>query len=234
MLPQKQKIYKKVYDEARERLLGADIERQLNNAALQYEIGTGTFTISLPFFDETVSLTVPQFAFRSAKGSNVTLVTKIVILHYINTADGSPPGSSIVAYEDIPGCRHYQPVFEKRVAKPLQSAFGRDRYAFLDAGAAIGGKKEEYGDASITLFALPRIPITFILWEGDEEFRPLVRVLFDPSITGYLPLEDIVVISKLAASRILKAARKQHMEEEDYGLSIIFPFGSDKNLPITR
>jgi len=216
MLLQKQKTYKKVYDAACERLLGSDIERQLKNAALQYEAGGGTFTVAIPFFDEAISLELPKFVFKSAQGNNITLVTKIIILHYINTANDSLPGGSIVAYEDIPGCRHYRPVFEKRVAKPLQSAFGRDRYAFLEAGMAMGGKKEEYGDASITLCALPRVPITFILWEGDEEFAPLVRVHFDPSIPGYLPLEDVVVISKLAAARILKTARKQHMEEEDY------------------
>jgi hypothetical protein len=214
VLLQKQKIYKKVYEEACERLLGSDIEQQLNNAALKYDTGIGTFTIAIPFFDETISLTVPQIAFRSEKGSNITLVTRIILLHYINTANGKPPGESLAAYEDIPGCRHYLPVFEKRIARPLQAAFGQDKYAFLEAGLALGGKKEEYGDASVTLYAFPRVPITFILWEGDNEFQPLVRVLFDPSITGYLPLEDIVVISKLAATRILKAARKQHMEEE--------------------
>ncbi len=214
MLLQKQKTYKNVYDSACERLLGSDIERQLKNAALQYETGDGIFTIVIPFFDEAISLASPKFVFKSAQGSNITLVTKIILLHYINTANGDLPGGSIVAYEDIPGCRHYQPVFEKRVTRPLQSAFGQDKYAFLEAGVALGGKKEEYGDASITLYALPRVPITFILWEGDEEFSPLVRVLFDPSIAGYLPLEDIVVISKLATARILKTARKQHMDEE--------------------
>ncbi len=211
---QKQKIYKKVYEEACERLLNSDIERQLKNAALRYETRAGAFAITIPFFDETILLTVPGIAFKSAKGSNVTLVTKIILLHYINTANGNPSGDKIVAYEDIPGCRHYHPVFEKRVTKPLQSAFGHDKNAFLEAGVALGGKKEEHGDASITLYALPRVPVTFILWEGDEEFTPLVRALFDPSITGYLPLEDIVVISKLAAARILKTARKQHMDEE--------------------
>jgi hypothetical protein len=77
---------------------------------------------------------------------------------------------------------------------------------------------EEYGDASFTLHALPRIPITFILWEGDDEFPPLIRTLFDPTIPGYLPLEDIVVISKLASTRILKEARLQQNDDQIYDL----------------
>jgi hypothetical protein len=97
----------------------------------------------------------------------------------------------------------------------ITSLFGYDKYAFLEAGTALGGKEEEYGDASFTLFAFPKVPITFILWRGDDEFPPSMKALFDPSITGYLPLEDIVVIAKLAASRILKTAHKQHVDETD-------------------
>ena len=76
----------------------------------------------------------------------------------------------------------------------------------------LGGKEEEYGNASFTLSAFPRLPITFILWEGEEEFPPSIKVLFDQSIHTYLPLEDIVVVSKMAATRILKEARKEYSE----------------------
>jgi hypothetical protein len=158
----------------------------------------------VPYFDEIITLKLPDFLFKSSKGANVTLVAKIIILHYINTADGSLPGVDRISYGDIPGLAGYSPVFEKRVARPLITAFGFDKYLFLETGTAMGGIKEDYGDASFTLFALPRIPITFILWEGDAEFPPSLKMLFDPSITGYLPLEDITVISKLASTRIIK------------------------------
>jgi hypothetical protein len=133
-------------------------------------------------------------------------------------ASGARLGGELIPYEDIPGLGHYYPVYEKRVLKPLQTAFGSDRYTFLEAGLSLGAKQQEYGDASFTLHALPRTPITFILWEGDEEFPPLVRTLFDPTIPGYLPLEDIVVISKLASTRILKKGRIQHTDEATYDL----------------
>ena len=37
-----------------------------------------------------------------------------------------------------------------------------------------------------------------------------MKVLFDRSIHTYLPLKDIVVISKMAATRIIKEARKEY------------------------
>jgi hypothetical protein len=206
----KQKIYKNVYEIACKELLNSDCEAQFMNAGIAYEKLPGGFTVEVPYFDEVIALKVPEFSFMSSKDANVTLVTKIIILHYINIANGASLGSDKIPYEDIPGLAGYLPVFERRAAKPLVTTFGFDRHAFLDTGLSLGGKREDYGDASFTLHALPRVPITFILWEGDEEFPPSMKILFDPSITGYLPLEDISVISKLASTRIIKEARLQY------------------------
>jgi hypothetical protein len=214
----KQKVYKKVYDMACEELLNADIQERCRAAGILSEDFSHSSTIAIPFFDETITITIPAFVFKSSKNANVTLVSKIIMLHYLNKASGTTPGGDLIPYEDIPGLRHYFPVYEKRVLKQLQKAFGNDRYTFLEAGLSLGAIQQQYGDASFTLQALPRIPITFILWEGDSEFPPLVKTLFDQTIPGYLPLEDVVVISKLAASRILKEARLQHVGEVTYDL----------------
>jgi hypothetical protein len=209
----KQKTYKTVFEIARDTLVASDYARQCAFAGLRCVQEMAGTAIEVPCFDEIITMHIPRFSFESSKNANVTLVTRIILLHYINNASGIPLSGEKVAYGDIPSCMHYEPVFARRVLKPLQNAFGYDKYAFLEAGLALGGKEEEYGDASFTLFAFPKVPITFILWVGDEEFPPSVKALFDPSITGYLPLEDIVVITRLAASRILKTAHKQHFSE---------------------
>ncbi len=209
----RQKTYKGVFDRARDELLGNAMEEKFFLAGLRHERAGAGVRVHVPFFDENILLDIPGFTFSSSKGANVTLVAKIVILHYINNASGIPLTGEKVAYGDIPGCMHYDPVFEKRVLKPLVRAFGYDRHAFLDAGRGLGAKEEGFGDASLTLFAFPKVPVTFVLWEGDTEFPPSARALFDPSVTGYLPLEDIVVVSKLAAGRILKTAMKSFAQE---------------------
>lgn len=214
----KQKVYKKVYDLACEELLHANIQERCVAAGVSCEDLAHNLSLSIPFFDETITFTIPGFSFKSSKNANITLVSKIILLHYLIKASGPTLGGELIPYEDIPGLRHYFPVYEKRVLKPLQTAFGNDRYAFLEAGLSLGATKQEYGDASFTLQTLPRIPISFILWEGDTEFPPLVKTLFDPTISGYLPLEDIVVVSKLAATRILKEARSQHTDNTGYDI----------------
>lgn len=208
----RQKAYRKTFEMACSRLMELSLEGQAAKAGLEVVRNGSMVRIPVPFFDETIGLAIPGFSFESGKGSNVTLTTKIIILHYLIHASGVLPGADLVPYEDIPGCRAYQPVFERRTVRPLLAAFGSARDAFVDAGKALGGKEEEYGNGSFTLHAFPRVALTFILWEGDETFPPSIKVLFDRSIPAYLPLEDIVVISKMAATRIIKQARKTYTE----------------------
>ena len=214
MALEKQKTYKKVFDLACEELRNSDLAERLRKASVTYNVENDQYVVESLFFEETILIEIPRCAFRSMQGSNVTLATKILILHYLVKASGESLGQDKIPYEDISGCRPYLPVFERRVVRPLLSAFGFDRDLFRSAGEALGGTPESYGDVSFTLHALPMVPLTFILWEGDQEFPPSLKVLFDPSVDAYLPLEDITVLSKLAAVRIIKAARKTYLEED--------------------
>ena len=211
---EKQKTYKKVFDLACEQVRMSDLDDRLHKASVAYTVDQGQYLVECPFFDETIVIEIPRFSFRSKQGSNITLATKILILHYLLNASGRPLGGEMTPYEDIPGCRPYLPVFERRVTRPLILAFGFDRDLFRTAGEALGATRESFGDVSFTLHALPMVPLIFILWEGDQEFPPSLKILFDPSIDTYLPLEDVTVISKLAAVRIIKAARKSYQEED--------------------
>jgi hypothetical protein len=215
---QKQKIYKKVFDMAREELRHSDLQSRCDAAGASCYATLDESRVEIPFFERTITLRLPAFSFSSSKNENITLVSRIIILHYLNKASGAKLGGDLIPYEDIPGLRHYFPVYEKRVLKPLQGAFGNDLHAFLEAGLSLGAVKQGYGDTSFTLYALPRVPITFILWGGDEEFPPRARTLFDRTVTEYLPLEDIAVVSKLATTRILKEARLHLAEDLTFDL----------------
>jgi hypothetical protein len=54
----------------------------------------------------------------------------------------------------------------------------------------------------VRLEALPRVPLAAILWRGDDEFPPTGNLLFDASVTHYLPAEDMVVLAGTAVGRL--------------------------------
>lgn len=58
-------------------------------------------------------------------------------------------------------------------------------------------KKQHYGDASIELFPFPRMPVTIILWEKDDEFPARADLVFDSTCEMQLPIDIIWSIAML-------------------------------------
>ncbi len=199
----KQKNYQQSFDLACASLRGMDLEERSKKAGADYQKGEGGENIIINFFFELYHIKFPQAEFYSPSKKAVSLVTRILVLHYLIKADGSPCTGKWVGYKDIPGGLLYAGVFARRVTEPLVRKFGRSGESFKEIGTKLGGKSVGVGDASFVLQVLPLIPIQYVLWEGDEEFPPTVQLLFDASVDHYLPLEDIVVLGQVATGRLL-------------------------------
>jgi len=79
----------------------------------------------------------------------------------------------------------------------------------IDIAKLLGGQKAEYGDTAVTINAFRRVPITLVIWQGDEEFRPEASILFDSTITDYLTTEDIHVLCETIAWRLVKSDKQR-------------------------
>jgi len=58
------------------------------------------------------------------------------------------------------------------------------------------------GDAAFRFEITPRIPVVVLYWQGDEDFGPEARILFDHSICKYLALDVIYALVVEICSRI--------------------------------
>ena len=85
----------------------------------------------------------------------------------------------------------------------IAEKYGNDKEAFLAAGMTLGGEVLTYGDASIKLFPLPRVPVTMILWIADEEFPPRADLLFDSGIEFQLPIDIVWGIAVMSVIALL-------------------------------
>jgi hypothetical protein len=199
----KQKNYRQTFDLACSSIQGMNLEERAKRAGANYEKGIGGERITLHLFSEPYTIQFPQIEFYSPSKKVVSLVTRILLLHYLIRADGSPLTGKWVAYKDIPGGLLYAGVFARRVTEPLQRRFGKSARSFKGAGLRSGGEPVEIGDASFVLHAFPRVPLQYVLWEGDEEFPPSVQLLFDASVDHYLALEDMVVLGQVTTGRLI-------------------------------
>ena len=199
----KQKNYQQSFDLACASIKGMNLEEKAKKAGAEYRKGKEGESIIIHFFSDAYHIRFPQLEFYSPSKKVVSLVTRILLLHYLIRADGNPLSGKWVAYKEIPGGLLYAGVFARRVTEPLQRKFGKSARSFMEAGLRLGAKPVEVGDASIILDTFPYVPLQFVLWEGDEEFPPSVQLLFDASVEHYLTLEDIVVLGQVTAGRLI-------------------------------
>lgn len=80
----------------------------------------------------------------------------------------------------------------------IAERYGNDRTGFIEKGKNLNGNIMNYGDASVELLPLPRIPVTLILWLSDDEFPARADLLFDSTCEQHLPLDIIWSIAMMS------------------------------------
>ena len=72
----------------------------------------------------------------------------------------------------------------------------------------LGSRPGEIGDASMIIDAFAHVPINVILWQGDNELKPEVNLLFDANITDYLTSEDVTIVCENITWKLINFAKK--------------------------
>lgn len=127
-----------------------------------------------------------------------------IILHYLIHAKNIPLGNKFISFRELWGGNEYYYAFNNRVLKPLTELFGDKAELLIKAGGALGGQKIEKGEAGITIPTLARVPVTVLVWGGDEEVQPSANVLFDASANEQMETEGLVWLSIAMVSEFKK------------------------------
>jgi len=166
----------------------------------------GSDRIALRCLGQDYLITYPDGEVTTAAGEAVDEHLAILLLLYLTEAGGRLLEDQWIAFEQISGGAGYIGSFRGRVVGPLLRTFGQRPEALLEAAAGLDGASLDMGDAAVALAALPRVPIAFVLWRGDDEFAPSASVVFDASVEGYLDAEAVTVLAELATRRMIEAA----------------------------
>ncbi len=148
----------------------------------------------LPFLNQTFQILprtrsiVPLYS-QAPKIKSFEL--DLIILTYLLRVQAMEMSEKMVNEKQIPGGEAFFRGPHSLNTRPMEEVFGEDREAFLSAGRRLNGKVRDLGDAAICLPVLPRVPVTLILWEKDDEFPAKVTVNFDSTISSHLPLDII-------------------------------------------
>jgi hypothetical protein len=120
------------------------------------------------------------------------------LLWYLVKAVGEVPSGKLVKPVCMPGGDIF---FRGTHVLPLESIakkYGTDREGFLAKGRVYGGRPVAYGDAAIELRAMPKIPVTLILWLEDEEWPPRADLLFDSTASAHFAVDVLWSVAMMS------------------------------------
>jgi hypothetical protein len=139
----------------------------------------------------------------------VSVTVKILILHYLINAGSRPLTGKMISFKEIPGAgKIYYQTFYKRSIEPLIKTFSNNFEAFINAVEKLNGEKEKYGHISATIKIFPMVPVTYVLWEGDDEVDASGTILFDESVTSFLPEEDIICAASFGVYEMIRLSHE--------------------------
>jgi len=213
LLPQEKgydKAYELAYELACERLSKiSDIEQQCQKSGTKYQIVYSQKSIVVPYLNQSYLIAVPDGAISlSGSTEEVSIRDKLLIIHYFLTAKGTPSANKLITFRELPDGTVYFRTFTKRTSQPLVRYFGEKPQLLLEVGEKLGGHKADYGDMAVTINAFPCVPITIVIWRGDDELAPAGNVLLDANISDYLPTEDITVLCETITWKLIRYLRE--------------------------
>jgi hypothetical protein len=194
----------KVYRLACEKLARvADIKEQCGKAGAQYDGNSGRIIIK--YLNRQYLLMLPNCEISLMdSGEQIPARDKILIVHYLTLAKGTPLTGKFITYRQVPGGASYFTRFSQLVLQPLLSHFGEKPELLIPAAEKLGGKKIDRSDDAVTINAFNRVPVTIVLQRGDEEFAPTISLMFDSTVPDYLPTQDIRILCEIIAWKLIR------------------------------
>ena len=180
----------------------SDIQEQCRKSGAQY---VEPNEIVINYLNQPYYITLPdvEISLEDSK-VEVPLKDKILILHYFTEAKGTPATDKLITYKQLQGGVSYFPAFSQRAIAPLVNHFGKNPELLIKAAAKLGAHEADHGDVSVTVNAFDHVPITLVLWRGDEELASNGNILFDANISDYLSTEDVTVLSETIIWKLVR------------------------------
>lgn len=148
----------------------------------------------LPFLSQTFGILPGKrdiVALERSVSQVISFELELIILTYLLQAKPIALAGKTVNEKQIPGGEAFFRGPHLLPTGPMEDLFGDDKELFLRSGKKLKGQVSRAGDAGICLPVFPRVPMTLILWERDEEFPARITVTFDSTVSGHLPLDII-------------------------------------------
>jgi hypothetical protein len=190
-----------------QQLDGLDRQTTAQRAKCQYLADPPRYVITLLNTEYVVDLSDKQiFSNQSSPPPTPAgFLEQLCILAYLINAQDLPPTNKFVGPEHLPSGQFFFRGLHSLPTEKLEEVFGKSPQSLYEVSERFDAKRCEFGDASIELYVLPRIPLKIVIWGSDEEFDARASILFDQTAGAHMPLDALGALANLAVEALVKA-----------------------------
>jgi len=189
-------------------LVELDRQKTAERAKCQYLTTPERYVITMLNTEYTLNLSNKEI-FSVQPGSPprpADFLEQLCLLAYLINAQDLPLARKLVKAEALPGGQFFFRGLHSLPTKKLEKALGENPEALHRIAKQFDATPCEYGDVSIELYILPRIPLTTVIWHRCEEFDARASILFDQTAAKQLPLDALLAAVNLAVEALIKAS----------------------------
>ena len=195
--------YEKVFDQFREWFLQCPQENIAKKVGAEFD----TENLYLPFFGERCRINRTTGEITGAGQRQIPVTERLTIMHHLRYCQSyAEEGRKMVPFREIREAAVFERAYERAALDPLKKFFAGRPGQLLEAGLKLGGVREKYGDVSVTLYAFPKISLTYIFWDKDEEFPPSANILFQDTIAQWTHPESVPTLAQIGTERLIQEA----------------------------
>jgi hypothetical protein len=162
------------------------------------------------FLNEDVRIDLENRCFKRRQNSqwektDDPLLELVTVLYLNNVREIYPLGRDIVGTADLKEAHFFHGQHALQLDSLLKR-YGNDIDGFRKAAEHLAGEPLDMADAAYKLWPFPRLPLYYLLWEGDEEFKPRIKVLFDRPIETVFAADAIWGLVNRVSESLLTAS----------------------------
>jgi len=120
----------------------------------------------------------------------------LLALHYLS-ADNLMEDAREVTLTHFADARGYLSAYNGRIIARFLGTVGRTDAGFRQAAERVGAVPLPSSGTSYRFDIFPRLPITVIRYEGDEDFPPGANIVYRADAGHLLPTEDRIVVAEV-------------------------------------
>ncbi|MFC1637370.1 DUF3786 domain-containing protein [Planctomycetota bacterium] len=191
-----------------EQLKKLDGQQSAQRAKCRYMSDPARYIVTLLNTEYVVDLSQKRIysAGSAPNGESAGFLEQLCLLTYLINAQDVPLANKLVNAHTLPAGQFFFRGIHSLPTGKLEEAFGDCPSGLSDISAQFGAERCEFGDVSIRLYILPRVPLTVVIWGRCEEFQARASILFDKSAADQLPLDALLAAVNVTLDALVNVA----------------------------